>query len=92
VRAGGFAEGPSAFGRIDRARSSLPRRLVEEVTAPEHVASGWWNEPYALVYRWALSNDGARALFCRAAPSPAPAAGDARAIDPGAWRLVGVAD
>jgi hypothetical protein len=78
-----------AIGGSDLARPSLigrpsngagrPRRVVEEVGPPEHVVSGWWDEPYQLVYRWVVANDGARALFARAA-------------EQGGWRLVGVAD
>lgn len=64
-----------AFGSGDPRR----RRTVREVSAPERVASGWWSEPFDLVYRWVVADDGARALF-------------ARANDDAAWRLVGVAD
>jgi hypothetical protein len=61
--------------------SSDPRRkrVVREVTAPERVASGWWSEPFDLIYRWVVADDGARALF-------------ARASEGASWRLVGVAD
>ena len=55
------------------------RRVVEEVEPPERIASGWWDSPYELVYRWVVSNDGVRALFARAA-------------EEGGWRLIGVAD
>lgn len=55
------------------------RRTVREVSAPERVASGWWSEPFDVIYRWVIADDGARALF-------------ARANDGAAWRLVGVAD
>jgi protein ImuB len=55
------------------------RRVVREVSAPERIASGWWSEPFDLVYRWVIADDGARALF-------------ARANEGAAWRLVGVAD
>jgi hypothetical protein len=64
-----------ALGSSDPRR----RRVVREVGPPERIASGWWNEPYDLVYRWIVGDDGARALF-------------ARASEGGAWRLVGVAD
>lgn len=64
-----------AFGSSDPRR----RRTVREVSPAERVASGWWNEPFDLVYRWIVADDGARALF-------------ARASDGAAWRLVGVAD
>jgi hypothetical protein len=76
---------PIRDGYLARVRSSLsagaprPRRVVEEVTPAERVASGWWDEPYALVYRWAVSDDGMRALFAR---------GD----EQGGWKLVGLAD
>lgn len=61
--------------------SSDPRRprRVREVGPPERVTSGWWSEPYDLVYRWVVADDGARALFARAA-------------EEGGFRLVGVAD
>ena len=62
------------------------KRVVEEVEPPERIASGWWNQPYDLVYRWIVSNDGARALFVRATPSPGGGG------DEGGWRLVGIAD
>ena len=55
------------------------RRIVREVSSPERVASGWWSEPFDIVYRWVIADDGARALF-------------ARVNDGVAWRLVGVAD
>ncbi|MEO7096768.1 MAG: hypothetical protein ABI175_26150, partial [Polyangiales bacterium] len=61
------------------ASQGTKKRVVEEVGPPEHVASGWWDEPYQLVYRWVVANDGARALFARAA-------------EQGGWRLIGVAD
>ena len=64
---------------IERPGHKRPPRLVEEVSAVEHVASGWWSEPYALVYRWVTANDGVRALFARGA-------------EQGGWRLVGIAD
>lgn len=60
-------------------QSPARRRTVREVSAPERVASGWWSDPFDLVYRWVIADDGARALF-------------ARATDGAAWRLVGVAD
>ncbi|MBI2394726.1 MAG: hypothetical protein HYV09_34475 [Deltaproteobacteria bacterium] len=55
------------------------RRVVREVGPPERITSGWWNEPFDLVYRWVVGDDGVRALF-------------ARASEGGAWRLVGIAD
>ncbi len=55
------------------------RRVVREVSPPERVVGGWWNEPFELVYRWAVADDGARALFVRAA-------------EQGGFRLVGIAD
>jgi len=64
-----------ALGSSDPRR----RRVVREVGAPERVASGWWSEPYDLIYRWVVADDGARALF-------------ARASEGASWRLVGVAD
>jgi len=64
-----------AIGSSDPRR----RRVVREVGPPERIASGWWSEPFDLVYRWIIGDDGARALF-------------ARASEGGAWRLVGVAD
>lgn len=64
-----------AIGNSDPRR----RRVVREVGPPERIASGWWSEPFDLVYRWVVGDDGARALF-------------ARASEGGAWRLVGVAD
>lgn len=85
----------SALGAIILSRAPVPgdpwpirslgssdprrRRVVREVGPPERIASGWWSEPYDLVYRWVVGDDGARALF-------------ARASEGGAWRLVGVAD
>lgn len=64
-----------AIGSSDPRR----RRVVREVGPPERIASGWWSEPFDLVYRWIVGDDGTRALF-------------ARASEGGAWRLVGVAD
>jgi hypothetical protein len=64
-----------ALGSSDPRR----RRVVREVGAPERVASGWWSEPFDLIYRWVIADDGARALF-------------ARASEGASWRLVGVAD
>jgi hypothetical protein len=55
------------------------RRVVREVSPPERVVGGWWSEPFELVYRWIVADDGARALFVRAA-------------EEGGFRLVGVAD
>jgi nucleotidyltransferase/DNA polymerase involved in DNA repair len=69
---------PSLIGRPTSATARSPR-VVADVGPPEHVVSGWWDEPYQLVYRWVVANDGARALFARAA-------------EQGGWRLVGVAD
>jgi protein ImuB len=73
----GFVSSGASGQRLGAA--PRPRRTVEEVTPAERVASGWWDEPYALVYRWVVSNDGMRALFAR---------GDEK----GGWKLVGLAD
>ena len=83
---GGETGRPSLVGRpisfklnADSFGTPKQKRVVQEVGPPEHVASGWWDEPYQLVYRWVVANDGARALFARAA-------------EQGGWKLIGVAD
>jgi len=55
------------------------KRTVAQVEPDERIVGGWWEEPYELVYRWVVADDGARALFARAA-------------EHGGWRLVGLAD
>jgi hypothetical protein len=56
-----------------------PPRRVAAIEPAERVASGWWSEPYELVYHWLVANDGTRALFSRGRAD-------------GGYRLVGVAD
>jgi protein ImuB len=68
-----------AVGNHDPRRA---RRVVREVGPPERVASGWWSEPFDLVYRWIVADDGGRALFARGSTGS----------EEGGWRLVGVAD